>query len=114
MSEILDLETALEYVGGEKELLDELLTAFVNDKHFSMEELISLEKKDSIEAAKYVHYFKGAGRQLCANLLNQKGQALEDFLRGKTQDPQADLEKLNKDFLEAYNQAYEEIKKAIS
>jgi HPt (histidine-containing phosphotransfer) domain-containing protein len=114
MTDILDLDSALEYVGGEKELLEELLIAFVNDKKLDQEELTRLEKTDKNEAAKYVHYFKGAGRQLCAGKLNHSGQKLEDFLRNRLPESAVlNLDELNQDFIEAYEQTLQEIKKFL-
>jgi HPt (histidine-containing phosphotransfer) domain-containing protein len=84
MSEVLNVKSALEMIGGEKELLRELLSSFAVDKVFEESRLLELEKQsDTTEAAKYVHLFKGAGRQLGAERLGESGQALENVLRGK-------------------------------
>ena len=111
MTDILDLDSALEYVGGEKELLEELLIAFVNDKKLDQEKLTRLEKTDKNEAAKYVHYFKGAGRQLCAGKLNHSGQKLRNRL---PESAVLNMDELNHDFIEAYEQTLQEIKKILT
>ena len=80
---LLNLTAALEMVGNEKELLIDLLNAFVNDTPFSSEKLDNLRSDSQEEAAKYVHYYKGAARQIGAEILAAAGQALEDVLRGK-------------------------------
>ncbi len=115
-SDILNLDQALEYMGGEKELLKELLEAFVKDKKLSYEKLLSLEENDKVEAAKYVHYFKGGGRQLCAQRLNAAGQRLEDFLRGRLTaegEKEVNVEDLNRDFVATYEEALKAMEKAL-
>ena len=82
--EILDVNEALELVAGEKELLNELLASYVNDRHFSLDELDRLKAENPENAAGYVHYFKGAARQLCAKKTAFSGQILEDILRKKS------------------------------
>lgn len=85
MAEVLNLKSALEMIGEEKDLLRELLVSFATDKVYDEKQLRALEQQsDTTEAAKYVHLFKGAGRQLGAERLGESGQALEDVLRGKT------------------------------
>ena len=82
--ETLDLSLALEMLDGEKDLLMELLKAFVSGARLDGAELERLEAlPDRTEAAKYVHFYKGAARQLAAQKLAASGQALEDVLRGK-------------------------------
>lgn len=111
MADVLNLKKALELMGGEKDLLKELLESFVNDKHFSMEELITLENKpDTTEAAKYVHYFKGAGRQLACEVLAQSGQELEDVLRKKKE---GNLDILNAKFYKDYQDVFNEITEVL-
>lgn len=111
MAEILNLKHALELVGEDKELLKELMESFVNDKIPEESKLIELENQaDTTEAAKYVHYFKGAGRQLGAEILAQAGQALEDVLRKRSE---GDLITLNKSFLEEYARARSAIQEAL-
>ena len=96
MEQILNITSALEMLGGEKDFLKELLTDFVQGKLFSITELESLEQEeDKTEAAKYVHYFKGAARQIGAEQVARSGQALEDVLRGKTT---GDLASLNEQY----------------
>lgn len=57
---------ALEMVGDEAELLQELERSFVYDKIFDIKTLENLEATDKLEAAAYVHSFKGAARQIAA------------------------------------------------
>lgn len=82
--DIIDEKQALELAAGEEELLNELLEAFVNDRNFSTDELLRIKSESPLEAASYVHYFKGAARQLCAKKTAASGQILEDILRGKS------------------------------
>lgn len=111
MSEILNIRSALEMLGGEKELLAELLQTFVNDKHLEKDRLLELEAKpDTTEAASYVHYFKGAGRQIGAEKLGESGQALEDVMRGKTS---GDVQILNSLFIKDYEDTVKAAKEAL-
>ena len=110
MLEVLNIQQALSFLGGEKELLSELLNAFVNTNPFEEEKLLLLEKENKIEAAKYVHYYKGAARQIGAERLAKTGQALEDELRGRTN---TDLEILTQSFLSTYREAQEAVKEAL-
>ena len=110
-AEILNLEAALEMTGGEKALLLDLLNAFLNDAPFDEARLLSLEaKEDSTEAAKYVHYYKGAARQLGAEKLAKSGQALEDVLRKKTT---GNIPQLNKAFIADYQLTAEAIQDSL-
>lgn len=111
MSEILNIRSALDMLGGEKELLIELLKTFVNDKHLEKQKLLELEAKlDTSEAAGYVHYFKGAGRQIGAEKLGESGQALEDLMRGKTT---GNVEVLNSLFLKDYEDTVKAVNEAL-
>ena len=110
MLEVLNLEQALGFLGGEKDLLAELLKAFVNSRPFAEETLIQLEKENKLEAAKYIHYYKGAARQIGAERLAQTGQALEDELRGRTE---TDLDLLTQSFLTTYSEALAAVKDAL-
>jgi HPt (histidine-containing phosphotransfer) domain-containing protein len=84
MAQVLNIQAALDMLGGDKPLLKELLISFIKDTVFDEQKLLDLEKlPDTQEAGKYVHLFKGAGRQLGAERLGESGQALEDVLRGK-------------------------------
>ncbi len=108
MAEILNLKSALEMVGGETDFLKELLKAFLEDKCFDPFHLKNLEEQeDKTEAAKYVHYFKGAGRQLGAELLGEAGQELENILRGKTS---GNIEESTKNFVSIYTKTMDAIK----
>ena len=66
------------------------------------------ENGNCTEAAKYIHYFKGAAKQLGAEILGEAGQALEDVLRGKKE---GDLDILIKDFSDVYGRSIEEMRK---
>ena len=113
MAELLNVDSALEMVGGDKDLLKELLDGYLNDRIFKSEELERLmqikdENGNCTEAAKYIHYFKGEAKQLGAEILGEAGQALEDVLRGKKE---GDLDILIKDFSDVYGHSIEEMKK---
>lgn len=91
--EVFNKQLALEMVGNETELLKMLELSFVNDKKFDIDILVNLEKeKNFMEAAAYVHSFKGAARQIAAEKAAAAGQNLEDVLRGKKE---GNLETLN-------------------
>ncbi len=110
--ETLDLSSALEMLGGEKELLIELLKAFVSGERLDgakLERLASLP--DRTEAAKYVHFYKGAARQLAAQKLSASGQALEDVLRGRKA---GDIAALSKAYLADYEEAFEAIEGSLA
>lgn len=110
--ETLDLSSALDLLGGEKELLIELLQAFVSSERLDRAKLERLEAlPDRTEAAKYVHFYKGAARQLAAQKLAASGQALEDVLRGKKA---GDIAALNKAFLADYAEAFEAIEGSLA
>lgn len=84
MAQLLNVQSALDMLGGDKDLLKVLFTSFLKDTIFDEAKLRELEKQtDTIEGAKYVHLFKGAGRQLGAERLGESGQMLEDVLRGR-------------------------------
>ena len=101
---------ALEMVGDEAELLQELERSFVYDKIFDIKTLENLEATDKLEAAAYVHSFKGAARQIAAEKAAFSGQKLEDVLRGKAQ---GDLKDLNSEFSSMLSEAIEIIRKDI-
>jgi len=110
--ETLNLASALEMVGNEKDLLIELMQEFVKAQPLAEEKLIMLEKAaDKTEAAKYVHFYKGAARQLGAEVLAASGQALEDVLRGKKE---GNIDSLNKCFISDYKAAFDAINAALS
>ena len=48
MAQLLNLASALEMLGGEKNLLKELLTDFACGKQFKKEELVRLEQMEDI------------------------------------------------------------------
>lgn len=108
---MIDYDLALEILDGEKELLDELLQAYIDEENLDEKKLCDLESKDLLEAAKYVHFYKGGARQLAAKDLAQKGQNLEDVLRGKSQ---GNLHELNIEFIDSYTKTIEEIKSILN
>ena len=108
--EVFNRSLALEMVGDEEELLQELEHSFVYDKIFSMDQLEQLEKENPLEAAAYVHSFKGAARQIAAEKAAFSGQKLEDVLRGKSQ---GSLKELNETFSKDLSEAIAEIKKHL-
>lgn len=109
--EVFNRKLALEMVGEEEDLLRELENAFVYDKKFQISHLEDLENSGQLkEAADYVHYFKGAARQLAAEKAAFAGQALEDVLRGKKE---GSIKDLNGSFMTALFESIEVIKKDI-
>lgn len=105
MNQLLNTQAAKEMVDGDISLYRILLESYLNDKKLEEQKLIELEsKEDTTEAAKYVHYFKGAARQLGAEILAQAGQELEDVLRKKTQ---GDIDALNSMFFKTYRETVE-------
>ena len=78
MMEILDLNKALELVDGERELLASLLDSFVGAKTFDSSLLMELSSSgDMSSATSYVHFFKGAARQIYAEKCAASGQLLK-------------------------------------
>ena len=59
----------------------------------------------------YVHFYKGAARQLAAQKLSASGQALEDVLRGRKA---GDIAALSKAFLADYDEAFEAIEGSLA
>ena len=111
MADLLNIKSALEMLGDDKELLRELFTSFIKDKPFDKFHLLRLEKKtDKTEAAKYVHLYKGAGRQIGAERLAKSGQALEDVLRKKTE---GNIEELTEDFEKDLRLTFAAVKDAL-
>ncbi len=111
MAKILNIQSAMEMLGGDPDLFRILLSSFLHDKTFDMNRLLELENSGNmLEAAKYVHYFKGAASQIGAEDLGEAGQALEDFLRQKSS---GNLEKLNENFEKAYNDLIPFIKSTL-
>lgn len=108
--EVFNRQLALEMVGDEEELLEMLEVSFVNDKKFKRDVLIDLENRNPMEAAAYVHSFKGAARQIAAERTALAGQNLEDVLRGKKE---GNLIQLNEAFERELFIAIEEIRKDL-
>lgn len=108
--EILDIDSALEYAGGEKEFFIELASSFIEDTPAQLEKLKALEKEDFLKAASYVHYYKGAARQLAAKKLSSTGQKLEDILRKKTD---GNIEECNLAFIECHKETIKALKEAV-
>lgn len=84
--DILDTENGLELVGGEYELYNSLLNEFIDGKKFEKSVLLDYYSSGKMdECAAYVHYFKGAARQICGQKVAAVGQKLEDVFRGKAE-----------------------------
>ena len=110
--QVLDITQALELVDGEQDLLCSLLESFVHTKHFDRSHLENLVAQNKYnEAASYVHYFKGAARQLFAQECAQAGQALEDVFRKKTE---GDISSLTDAFSLAYEKALKAAGQALA
>ena len=109
--ELINLKEALKLLDGEVGLLKELLNSFLNDKVFDLNHLIELESNGKLdEEASYIHYFKGAGRQLACTNLATTEQMLEDVLRGKKE---GDLSDLNIKFSTSYTLTYNKIQDIV-
>ena len=112
MTELLNIKSALEMVGEERELLKQLLEAYLQDKPFDPDVLNAyVEAGNLLEAAKYVHYYKGAGRQIGAEQLGDAGQALETALRGNSD---GDIAQLSREFSSLYRHTIIAIKATLS
>ena len=110
--EVLNLSYALELVDGETELLKDLLQSFLDEKNLDEEKLDKLiNENHEEEAAFYVHYIKGASRQIAAERLAEAGQNLEDVLRKKKN---GNLDELKENFTDEYKRARSEIEIALS
>lgn len=109
--EVLNLSYALELVDGETELLKDLLQSFLDEKNLDEEKLNKLINENHEEAAFYVHYIKGASRQIAAERLAEAGQNLEDVLRKKKN---GNLDELKENFTDEYKRARSEIEIALS
>ena len=110
-TQVLNIQSALEMMGDDKDLLKELLTSFVTETIFEEQKLLDLEAQpDTTEAAKYVHLFKGGGRQLGAERLGESGQALEDVLRGRKT---GNIPELTKAFVSDYKLTVAAVKDAL-
>jgi len=101
--EIFDRESALELLDNDEDLLSILIDTFLNENKFELSVLDKMLSEGKMnEAAGYVHATKGAARQLCMKKLKDSGQALEDYLRGKSKgDLQSLKEKMFSDYEEA-------------
>ena len=108
---ILNTLAAKEMVDNDLELYRILLESYINDKILDEKKLLDLENSaDKTEAGKYVHYFKGAARQLGGEELGEKAQRLEDVLKGKAT---GNIEELNKEFIEIYKITVEAMKNEL-
>ena len=108
METVFDYDEALKMVDGEKELLQVLIDSFISEKVFTLDELNRFISSSSNEdAAAYVHYFKGAARQLSCKKMALDGQNLEDVLRGKKE---GDIKELSEKFYESYTETVKTLK----
>ncbi len=111
-NQILNTESALSLLDGEKQLYKELLISFVKDLPFDTKKLQNLITEGAFtEGAKYIHLVKGAARQLGAERLSEAGQKLEDVLREKKEE---NINELCQKAITEYNLALAAIKDAIN
>ena len=107
--EVLNINSAMEMVDNDRELYKMLLDAYLDDTPMDEQTLRQLETGgDPVEAAKYVHRYKGSAKQLGAEKLGQAAQNLEDVLRGKCS---GDVESLTVNLMDEYKTALDAMKK---
>ena len=108
--QIFNAKKALELVDNDKELLKILMESFLSETFEASVLESKIDSRQPEEAASYVHHTKGAGRQLCAELLAEAGQNLEDVLRGKTQ---GNIRELTEKMVSEYDRAVFAIKNCL-
>lgn len=110
--EIINKEEGLLFVDNDLELYKILIESFLYDNSFQLDTMESLVEQANPEdfksmetAAKYVHYMKGAAKQLCAKALSTEAEKLEQILRGKeTGDVLAIKDKVKELYIETVKQ----------
>lgn len=81
---IFNIDDSLERFGGDKDLLNELASMFINEPQFSCEKLDNLLSKELItESASLVHQLKGISGTLGAELLYDQCIRFESIIKGK-------------------------------
>lgn len=109
--ELFDRQAALQMLDNDESLLKMLLSGFLFEAPFDSDLLEKyINEKKFEDAAHYVHQVKGAARQLAATALKNKGQELEDLLRGKTQGSESLYFQLAKEFSMLYETTFTELK----
>ena len=109
--EVLNIRSALSMMDGDKELLKTLLESYTGTEILDEKKLLALEsEEDTTEAGKYVHKFKGAGKQLGAEILGESAQNLEDVLKKRKV---GDIKKLTENFIKDYKEAISAMKEAL-
>lgn len=109
--ELFDRQAALQMLDNDESLLKMLLSGFLFEAPFDSDLLEKyINEKKFEDAAHYVHRVKGAARQLAATALKNKGQELEDLLRGKTKGSESLYFQLAKEFSMLYETTFTELK----
>ena len=107
----LDIQAALELLGGEEDLYKELLLAYIAALPKDINQLYDLEKDSSLnEAAKFVHRLKGSSLQIGATEFGKTAQELEDLLRNKQQ---GNIQELTQRFIKQYEELVQEVKAMV-
>lgn len=84
---IIDLDDLLYKIGGEEELVRELLTMFLEDNQNTLSELRSLlEAQNWHEAHQLAHTLKGTAGNLSAVRLFESAKVLDDSIRDQRID----------------------------
>ncbi len=92
----LDLQGALDRVGGDQALLEKVLLTFYNNHHNDMEKLNgALIKGDRAEAGRIVHKLKGSGGMIGALGLSAAIVALEAALKDGAEQLDSHLERVS-------------------
>ncbi|WP_229223461.1 response regulator [Duganella sp. sic0402] len=80
----IDLQAAMERLGGHSALLSQLLSLFANDFNASLQQIrAAVDAGDLAQAAELVHKIRGAAGNLSANELFRAASTLEDRLRAE-------------------------------
>ncbi len=76
---IWDVEKALELVGGDDQLLVELICLFLNRKQYLMDVLVEAVQREEYEAiSEAAHAYKGAVSHFSATMVGRLAQSIED------------------------------------
>lgn len=107
----IDLEPVLELIGGDHQLLGQLLAAFIEEfGNIPEEACLALEEGDIAPLTRRMHALKGTAANLGLKDLSQQAAELERALKtgGPTSDPLASLITTFSDLLPALRQATDE------